>query len=275
METDLKDKVVLVTGASGGIGACAARAFAAEGARLVLHSFRHGERTALLRRELSAVDALRVQADLTRETAVRALFARAKKAFGRVDILVANAGIWEDQHVPLDRMPLAQWRRTIEADLTSVFLCCREFLRLVRRQRSGNLVFVGSTAALFGEAGHADYAAAKAAVAYGLTRTLKNEIARLAPPAPDYCGGRVNCVCPGWTMVPRTAPRLQDPDLVERVTATMALPKLARPTDVAHAIVFLASDRLAGHVTGQTLAVAGGMEGRWLWLPGESDLALA
>jgi 3-oxoacyl-[acyl-carrier protein] reductase len=137
------------------------------------------------------------------------------------------------------------------------------------------VILIGSTAAIFGEAGHADYAAAKAAMAFGLTRTLKNEIARLAPHTADYCGGRVNCVCPGWTVVPRTAYKLDDPAAVRRVAATMALPKLARPEDVAHAAVFLASDRLAGHLTGQILVVAGGMEGRWLWQPAEVDPALA
>ena len=108
-----------------------------------------------------------------------------------------------------------------------------------------------------------------------VTRTLKNEIARLAPHTADYCGGRVNCVCPGWTLIPRTAPKLRNAETVRRVTATMALPKVARPEDIAHAVVFLASDRLAGHVTGQTLVVAGGMEGRQLWRPDEIQPDLA
>jgi 3-oxoacyl-[acyl-carrier protein] reductase len=121
-------------------------------------------------------------------------------------------------------------------------------------------VLIGSTAAVFGEAGHADYAAAKAAMAWGLTRTLKNELSRLAPHTQDYCGGRVNCVCPGWTVVPRNAPKLTNAKVVRRVTATMALPQMARPDDIAHAVVFLASDTLARHITGQTLVIAGGME---------------
>jgi 3-oxoacyl-[acyl-carrier protein] reductase len=130
---------------------------------------------------------------------------------------------------------------------------------------------MASTAAIFGEAGHADYASAKAAMAYGLTRTLKNEIARLAPLRKDYCGGRINCVCPGWTVVPRTAAKLRDTDVIRKVTATMALPQIARPEDVANAVVFLSSDTLARHITGQTLVVAGGMEGRLLWQPEEID----
>jgi len=130
-------------------------------------------------------------------------------------------------------------------------------------------VLIASTAGVFGEAGHADYAAAKSAMAFGLTRTLKNEIARLAPHTARYCGGRVNCVCPGWTVVPRTADKLNDAATIRKVAATMALPQLARPADIANAVVFLSSDALARHITGQTLVVAGGMEGRLLWNPEE------
>jgi len=85
-------------------------------------------------------------------------------------------------------------------------------------------VLVASTAAIFGEAGHADYASAKSAMAFGLTRTLKNEIARIAPHTKNYCGGRVNCVCPGWTLIPRTVGKLKNPAVVRKLTATMALP---------------------------------------------------
>jgi 3-oxoacyl-[acyl-carrier protein] reductase len=159
--------------------------------------------------------------------------------------------------------------------LTTTFLSAREFLRHVERQQSGNAVLIASTAAVFGEADHADYASAKAAIAYGLTRTLKNELARLAPHTRQYCGGRINCLCPGWTMVPRLAAKLAEPATIRKVTATMALPQLARPEDIANAAVFLSSDALARHITGQTLVIAGGMEGRWLWQPEEVDAAAA
>jgi 3-oxoacyl-[acyl-carrier protein] reductase len=275
MDTDLRGKTVLITGASGGIGSAIARAFAAEGARLVLHAHRQRARAEALARELEPVETLVHAADLRRESAVKRLFARARAHFGRVDVLVCNAGAWENRDTALPDLPLRQWRDTFDSVLTSAFLCAREFFRLLRTQHEGNLILIGSTAAVFGEAGHADYAAAKAALAFGLTRTLKNEIARVAPHTANYPGGRVNCVCPGWTVVPRTAYKLDDSVNILRVTATMALPKLGRPEDVAHAVVFLASDRLAGHLTGQTLVVAGGMEGRWLWRPEEVDPTLA
>jgi 3-oxoacyl-[acyl-carrier protein] reductase len=126
-------------------------------------------------------------------------------------------------------------------------------------------LLIASTAAVFGEANHADYASAKSAMAFGMTRSLKNEIARIAPAKGNYCGGRVNCICPGWTVVPRTAGKLQNAKLVRRITSTMALPKVAKPLDIATAAVFLSSDSLAGHITGETLVIAGGMEGRLIW----------
>ncbi len=275
MNSELAGKVVVITGASGGIGSAMARKFAGEGARLVLHYHRNRAGAAALRRELEGVESLAVGADLAKEAGARGLLARAVERFGRVDTLVANAGAWETRNVALARMSLRQWRRTQEGVLTTAFLSLREFLRLAARQGRGNAVLIGSTAALFGEAGHADYAAAKAALAYGLTRSLKNEFARLAPHTRDYCGGRINCICPGWTVVPRLAAKLGDARVIRKTLATMALPQLARPEDIANAAVFLSSDALARHITGQVLVIAGGMEGRWLWQPDEIDPAAA
>ena len=271
MNTDLAGKVVVITGASGGIGSAIARKFAEEGARLVLHCHRNRDGARKLQRELAAVESIVVAADLTKESQVKNLFARAVIQFGRVDTLVANAGAWETRDVPLHKLSLPQWRTTLDSVLTSAFLCLREFFRFVAKQKRGNAVLIGSTAAVFGEAGHADYAAAKSAMAFGLTRSLKNELSGLAPHTQDYCGGRVNCVCPGWTLVPRNAAKLTKAKVIRRVTATMALPQIARPDDIAHAVVFLSSDTLARHLTGQTLVIAGGMEGRLLRQPEEMD----
>lgn len=273
METGLRERVVLITGASGGIGSGIARQFAAEGAHLVLHYHRGGARVARLQQELGPVQSLPVRADLSKEGQTRKMLAQAVRRFGRIDVLIANAGSWETRDVLLPAMSRRQWNKTLEGVLTTMFFTVREFLKLVERQRRGNLTLIGSTAAVFGEAGHADYAAAKAAIAYGLTRSLKNEIARLAPHTRDYCGGRVNCICPGWTVVPRLRSKLADRATIRRVTSTMALPQLARPEDIAHAAVFFSSDILARHVTGQVLVVAGGMEGRQLWTADQIDLA--
>jgi 3-oxoacyl-[acyl-carrier protein] reductase len=241
---------------------------------VVLHCRAGRARAHALHEELGAAQSLVVAADLCKEAEVRRLFAQALKRFGRVDTLVANAAAWETRDVGLHQMSLRQWRRTLDGVLTTTFLTVREFLRLVAKQKRGNVILIGSTAAVFGEAGHADYSAGKAAIAFGLTRSLKNEMVRLAPHTRDYCGGRVNCICPGWTVVPRLAAKLRESTSVRKVTATMALPQLARPQDMANAAVFLASDTLARHITGQTLVIAGGMEGRLLWGPGEVDASI-
>jgi 3-oxoacyl-[acyl-carrier protein] reductase len=275
MDSQLTGRVILITGAAGGIGRALARKFAAERARLVLHYRRSRREARALQRELVGVDSIVVGADLTKESEARRLFRDAAKHFGRVDTLIANAGSWETRDVSLHEMSLRQWEGTLANVLTSTFLALREFLRLVAKQKRGNAVLISSTAGIFGEAGHADYASAKSAMAFGLTRSLKNELTRLAPHTQNYCGGRINCICPGWTVVPRTAPKLRNVAVVRKVIATMALPQLARPDDIANSAVFLASDALARHITGQLLVVAGGMEGRWLWQPGEIDPSLA
>jgi 3-oxoacyl-[acyl-carrier protein] reductase len=256
MDSGLAGKRVLVTGASGGIGSATARAFAAEGCRLALHFRRGRERADALARELP--DSVLLQADLRSETEVDALFAEARERLGGLDVCAAVAGVWPEEDVPVWELPLARWEETLRANLTATYLTARGFLREVERNGGGSLVLVGSTAGIFGEAGHADYAAAKSAIVGGLLLSLKNEIVRVAPE------GRVNAVCPGWTVSPMTRSTLEDPSVLERATRTMALRKAAAPEDVARQIVVLASDELSGHVTGQVVLVAGGMEGRLL-----------
>ena len=254
VDLGLRDNGVLVTGGAGGIGAATVRAFAAEGARVAVHFHSSGDAARALAEEVGGV-ALR--ADLRSEEEAAALVPAAAQALGRLDACVANAGVWPREDVPVADLPLERWRGTLDANLTATFLTARAYARHVRAVGQGSLVLVASTAGLVGEAGHADYAAAKAAIAHGLALSLKNELVRDAPDA------RVNVVAPGWTATPMTAGELT-PEAVARVTATMALAKVATPEDVARAIVLLASPAAAGHVTGQVVTVAGGMEGRLL-----------
>src|ERR1041385_1726715 len=252
METGLAGRVVMITGASGGIGSAIARRFAEEGAKLVLHYRSSRGNAEALQRKLKSVDSLMVRADLTKEGEVRQMFAQTLRHFDRVDTLIANAGSWEARDIPLHEMSLRQWQHTFDNVLTSTFLTMRGFFQIAAKQKRGNALLISSTSGVFGEAGHADYSAAKSAMAFGLTRTLKNEIAKLVPTSRGYCGGRVNCLCPGWTIVPRTSERLKDSKAIRKVTATMAWTKIGDPFDVAAAAVFLSSDKLAGHITGQT-----------------------
>jgi len=260
VETGLAGKRVLVTGASGGIGAACARAFAAEGASVFVHYHRGRERAEAVAAELGGAPI--GAADLTREDETDRLFDEARTALGGIDVCAAVSGVWPREDVPVWELSLERWENTLAENLRSTFLTARGFLREVARSGHGSLVMVASTAGLFGEAGHADYAAAKSAIAGGLLLSVKNEVVRVAPRA------RVNVVAPGWTVSPMTREALTEEQLA-RVTRTMALRKVAQPEDVARVVVTLSSDELSGHVTGQVVTVAGGMEGRVL----HSDLA--
>ena len=255
MDTGLEGKGIVVTGGAGGIGSALVRAFAAEKALVAVHYRSNEERARALAEEIGGVA---VHADLTVEAEADPLVPSALEQLGRVDVLVANAGAWPPVDEPVWDKPFERWRKTIAANLDSVFLSCRSFLRHVRTTGEGNIVIVSSTAGLFGEAGHSDYAAAKGALAGGFLKSLKNEIVRIAP------RGRVNVVCPGWTRTEMARSTLEGPEMEARITRTMALTKLGVAEDVARIVVTLASDRISGHVTGEVVTVAGGMEGRVL-----------
>lgn len=255
MDLALDDMVVLVTGASGGIGGAVVRAFEAEGARVAAWSRRGVEERPRVASFLADVKSRASIDDAMQQTVAR---------LGRVDACIVNAGIWPDEAVPLAAMDDARIREVIDVNLIGAMRTARAFLAAIARSgpredgRGASLVFIGSTAGRFGEEGHAEYAATKAALG-GLTRSLKNEIVRVDP------RGRVNLVEPGWTVTPMAEKTLAADGSMDRVTRTMALRQLATPDDVAAAVLFFASPALARHVSGETLTVAGGMEGRTLW----------
>jgi 3-oxoacyl-[acyl-carrier protein] reductase len=251
VDSGLAGKAALVTGGAGGIGATICRALTAEGCRVAVHY--HTSRAAA-EGLAAALGGVAVRADLRREAEADGMVPEAVAALGRLDVCVACAGVWPQADTPVWEMPLERWEATLAANLRATFLTARAFLRHAATTRTGALVLVGSTAGIFGEAGHADYAAAKGAILSGLLLSLKNEAARL--------GVRVNAVAPGWTVTPMIGEKGLDEAGISRITATMALKKIARPEDIAPQVVALASDTLSGHVTGQVVVVAGGMEGR-------------
>jgi len=253
VETGLAGKGVVVTGASGGIGAACARAFAAEGAKVLVHYHRGEERAKAVAAGIGGAPI--AQADLTVEADVDRLFAFAREELGSIDACAAVAGVWPAEDLPIWELPLERWEETLRQNLTATFLTARAFMREVALTGHGSLVLVGSTAGRFGEAGHSDYAAAKSALQGGFMLSLKNEVTRVAPLA------RVNAVSPGWTESPMTRGHV-DPEAVRRISRTMALRKVAQPEDIAAQVVVLSSDLLSGHISGQVVTAAGGMEGR-------------
>jgi 3-oxoacyl-[acyl-carrier protein] reductase len=252
----LAGRVAVITGASSGIGLACAEALALEGVAVVLGARRADRLAAAVERIRAAGGrAEAVTMDVTVEADVDRLFGTAREALGSVDVCAAVAGVWPSEDLPVWELPLERWEETMRRNLTATFLTARAFLREVAETGRGSLVLVGSTAGRFGEAGHADYAAAKSALQGGLLLSLKNEVARVAPLA------RVNAVAPGWTESAMTR-GLVDPEAVRRISRTMALRKVGQPEDVAAQVVVLASDVLSGHISGEVVTVAGGMEGR-------------
>ncbi|MFW9844066.1 MAG: SDR family NAD(P)-dependent oxidoreductase [Candidatus Thorarchaeota archaeon] len=265
MDTGLSGKQVVITGASSGIGFETTKMFLSEGARVT------GTYNSAMRELESLWDKwpnqlLPVKTDQTSESEVISLFDQANEKFGRVDILVANAGIASHEGKAIQDMSLKQWEKTISVNLTGSFLCAKQFFVNLERHKgdSASLILVGSTAGVFGEAWYSDYATSKAGM-YGLMMSLKNEITHIAPK------GRVNLVNPGWTITPMTEDALSEKEMVTRILQTIPMRKTATPHDISSAILYLASDVLAGHVSGQVINIAGGMEGRVLFTPSEIE----
>jgi 3-oxoacyl-[acyl-carrier protein] reductase len=271
MDLGLADKVVFITGAAGGIGAALVRAFAAEGARVAACARRPdgvGRGAAPTTNGAAPLDPDRVmwvKADVCEYDQLGMAVREVELRWGRIDVCIANAGVWPPEDVPLDSMTEERIIEVIDVNLLGAIWTAKVFLTALRQVdpredgHGASLLFIGSTAGRFGERGHAEYAATKAALR-GLVLSLKNEIVAIDP------AGRVNAIDPGWTVTPMVKAELDgDREQILRATRTMPLRQLATPEDVAAAALFFASPIMARHVTGESLLVAGGMEGRILW----------
>lgn len=252
METGLGGKVVLVTGGAGGIGRAICRKFAEEGANVAVHFHTSSEEAESLAKEIGGIA---VHADLRVPSQADEMVAEVISKMGSLDVCVANSGLYPTESRPMWEIDEERWNSTIMSNLGVTANTSRSFLSHASTRGSGSLVLVGSTAGVYGEAGHSDYAAAKGAINTGMLLSLKNEVSRLG-------SVRVNAVAPGWTLTQKKIATGLDEEVMERAKSTMALKKLATPNDVAMAIVALSSDEVSGHITGQVIEVAGGMEGR-------------
>ncbi|HET7586063.1 MAG TPA: SDR family oxidoreductase [Gemmatimonadaceae bacterium] len=243
----LRGKRALVTGGSRGIGSAAALLLAEAGADVGIGYRQREEEAAAVVRALAdrGVRAFAHAADIATADGVEALFGRAVREFGGLDIFVGNAGIWPEAAVPLAEMALDRWQETMRANVDALFFTARAAASVVADH--GHIVLVSSTAAQRGEPMHADYAASKGAMG-SLVKSLAVELGAR--------GVTVNCVAPGWVDTEMVAGALAGGGR-ERAAAEIPLGRIATPRDVAGPIVFLCSD-LARHITGEIVNVNGG-----------------
>jgi NAD(P)-dependent dehydrogenase (short-subunit alcohol dehydrogenase family) len=247
-----RDRVAVVTGARQGLGRVVAEHLAGQGYALALLDV---VTPAATEEAVRGVPVLPVEVDVSDEAGVRAAADRVLDRFGRVDVLVNNAGI--SLIAPAEQTPAAQWRRVLEVNLTGPFLLCQAFGRGMLERRGGSIVNVASIAGLRGIADRAAYNASKHGL-IGLTRTLAVEWGGR--------GVRVNAVCPGWIktemdVADQGSGAYTDADIVDHVP----MGRFARPEDVAQAVAFLADDAASGFVNGQELGVDGGWHADGSW----------
>lgn len=241
----LQGKVAIVTGASRGIGRATALALAAEGAQIVVNYASSSGAAESVVEEITAMggQAVAIAADVSKADQVDALIDTTMEKWGRIDVLVNNAGITRD--TLLLRMKLEEWQAVIDLNLTGVFLCTKAVSKIMLKQRSGRIINITSVSGQTGNAGQANYSAAKAGV-IGFTRTMARELASR--------GITVNAVAPGFISTDMTA------DLkAEGILNLIPLNRYGQPEEVAGMIQFLAAAPAAGYITGQIMNVDGGM----------------
>jgi len=243
----LSGKTAIVTGASRGIGRATALRLAEAGANVVVNYYQHEAEALAVVRECGTygVRAAAIQADVSRPAEAERLNEAAIREFGGVDIVVANAGIWEGDAV--EKMSEDVWDRVIDANLKGTWTVCKAAIPHFKASGGGSIVIVSSTAGQRGEAGYSNYAASKGGQ-ISFTKALSNEL------APRI---RVNAVAPGWVDTGLNDSVFDDAEFVKRVVDGIPLKRVATADDIALSIVFLASD-WSRHITGEVININGG-----------------
>jgi 3-oxoacyl-[acyl-carrier protein] reductase len=249
----LSGKVALITGGSRGIGAATVRMFAAAGAKVVFSYQKARAQADALAKECGEAKCRAIASNLDSPESARALVADAVKIFGRIDILVANHGVWPAQDVAIDKMTDAQWRSTLSTNLDAVFGLVKHTVAQMKAQSrgsgaAGHIVLISSTSGQRGEAFHCDYSASKGAL-ISMTKSLSTELAPV--------GIYVNSVAPGWVDTDMSKPALDDPRAGEEIRRTIPLGRVGTPEEIAGPVLFLCTG-YASFITGEVFNVNGG-----------------
>jgi 3-oxoacyl-[acyl-carrier protein] reductase len=248
----LDSKVALVTGGSRGIGAATVRMFVQAGASVLFNYEKSKTQAEKLVRECGADRCAAVACNLDGTRTTQGLVTEAVRRFGRLDILVANHGIWPPEDIPIDRMPDEQWRRTVSVNLDAVFALVKHSVAEMKKRASSeapaHIVLISSTSGQRGESLHCDYAATKGAL-ISMVKGLSTELA----PHHIY----VNSVAPGWVDTDMSRPALDDPRTAKEIVDKIPLGRVGTPEEIAAPILFLCTPQ-ASFITGEVFNVNGG-----------------
>jgi 3-oxoacyl-[acyl-carrier protein] reductase len=249
----VSNKVALITGGSRGIGAATVRMFTTAGAKVVFNYQKAREQAEALAKECGKANCHAVASNLDSPDSASALVAEAVKHFGRLDILVANHGVWPVEDVPIDKMSNEQWRNTLSINLDAVFGLVKYTVAQMKAQprtgsAAGHIVLISSTSGQRGEAFHCDYSASKGAI-ISMTKSLAEELAS--------AGIYVNSVAPGWVDTDMSRPALDDPRSGEEIRREIPLGRVGKPEEIAAPVLFLCTE-YASFITGEVFNVNGG-----------------
>jgi 3-oxoacyl-[acyl-carrier protein] reductase len=248
----LEGKVALVTGGSRGIGAAIVRMFVKAGAQVLFTYEKSKSRAEALIQECDGSNCAAMACSLQTTKAAHDLVTACVSRFGRLDVLVANHGIWPSEDVPIEKMSDEQWHRTVSVNLDAVFGLIKHSVAEMKKHASAksptHIVLISSTAGQRGEAFHCDYAATKGAL-ISMVKGLSTELA----PSHIY----VNCVAPGWVDTDMSRSTLDDPEKAKKVLSTIPLGRVGTPDEIAAPVLFLCTP-WAGFITGEVFNVNGG-----------------